>query len=486
MGVTLLRASHSSLAGTGVIVAQPEAMVAQAAFEVNPAAVGEPESLFDWISTNGASAVFPNIEGYESGHADFVADCFYASGGVATNVAHVDNYEADYFVQYVVQTNAPIDDEVVNQSFAFFAGPPEQQEIDSIYDDYTSMFGTIFASAPNNYNNSVGPPGTAYNCIGVGAYGAGAVITDGPTQDNGRSKPDIVAPGVETSFTTPYVAGAAAVLLQAATEGYAGDDASAAADVRTIKAILLNSALKPFDWTHTTTAPLDTRYGAGVLNLYYAYQQFSAGEFSDTTESTVLSGAAHPPVASGTPTASTQGWNFKTVNIGLLRDTVDHYVFNITSNSTATATLDWERQNGETNINNLELFLYNATNGALIASSVSMVDNVQHIYVPHLPPGKYDLEVVALYANSVSSTETYALAFQFFGMSPPKISVTETGGNTVLTWPWSPTVYTLQEASRLGKPSPWTNVTAQQWITNTTVWASVTNTGNTAYFRLVR
>ncbi len=486
MGVALLRTIQPGLTGTGIIVAQPEAMVSGGAFEVNPASVGEPMSLFDWISTNGTDTTFPNSVGVESGHADVVADSFYAYGGVAPNVAHVDNYEADYFVQYVVQTNAQIDDEVVNQSFAFFVGPPEQQQIDSIYDDYISMFGTIFVSAPNNSGDSVGPPGTAYNCIAVGAYGVGAVITDGPTLDNGRSKPDIVAPGYETSFTTPYVAGAAAVLLQAAADGFAGGNEIAAADVRTIKAILLNSALKPFDWNHTTTAPLDTRYGAGVLNLYYAYQQFSAGEFSDTTESTVLSGAAHPPITLGTPIASIQGWNFKTVNIGILQDTVDHYVFNITSNSTATATLDWERQNGETNINNLELFLYNATNGTLIASSVSIVDNVQHIYVPHLPPGKYDLEVLTLCSNSVSSTETYALAFQFFGMSPPKISVTESAGNSILTWPWSPTVYTLQETSALGKPSSWTNVSAPQWITNTTVWTSVTNTGNTAYFRLAR
>ena len=64
-----------------------------------------------------------------------------------------------------------------------------------------------------------------------------------------------------------------------------------------------------------------------------------------------------------------------------------------------------------TNINNLALFLYNATNAALLSCSVSMGDNVQHLYLPHLTAGLYDLEVVT-YASAIS--ETCALAFQFF------------------------------------------------------------------------
>ena len=43
---------------------------------------------------------FPTAWVSESGHADSVAGNFYGiSGGVATNVAHVDNYDANYFIQ---------------------------------------------------------------------------------------------------------------------------------------------------------------------------------------------------------------------------------------------------------------------------------------------------------------------------------------------------------------------------------------------------
>ena len=44
----------------------------------------------------------------------------------------------------------------------------------------------------------------------------------GPTLDNGRSKPDIVAPGTVISLTAPYVTGAAAVLVQAGARGDGG------------------------------------------------------------------------------------------------------------------------------------------------------------------------------------------------------------------------------------------------------------------------
>ena len=52
----------------------------------------------------------------------------------------------------------------------------------------------------------VNPPATCYNGIGVGdAYGGGSSV--GPTLDNGRCKPDIMAPAGETSYSTPQVAG---------------------------------------------------------------------------------------------------------------------------------------------------------------------------------------------------------------------------------------------------------------------------------------
>jgi hypothetical protein len=486
MGVTLLRASNPTLTGAGVVVAQAEAPGSSnsSAFEVNYSSVNLPQALFEWISSSGTAWSFPNSVGMESPHADQVANCFYGpSAGVAPGVAHVDNYQGLYFYQSFVVAAVPISDSIVNQSFSFSLGPPSQQPVDSAYDNYIAETGVVFCSAVNGLGTNVGPPGTAYNCIGVGAYASSGAPSDGPTLDNGRCKPDIVAPGTAISYTTPYVAGAAAVLVQAAASASGGASSTAATDARTIKALLLNGALKPFDWTNSGTVPLDYRYGAGVLNLYYSYQQLVAGQQEYAGQSIISARSAHPPTAKGPAAGPLTGWDFESVGSNTNADTVNHYLFDVSSNSTLTTTLVWERPAGMTNIDNLALFLYNATNGALVSSSVSMVDNVQHIYVPHLTPGAYDLEVVT-YARPLP--ETYALAFQFFAMSPPKLSAAFDGNNVVVSWPWSPTVYTLQQASSINPAAGWSSVAATEWITNTVVCTSVTGSGGPVYFRLVR
>ena len=102
LGVTLLRTVDSRLTGQGVRVAQVEAPYGTAsppyAFEVNPAATGQPTNFFTYYSALGTATAFTNTVGLESGHADGVAGFYYGlSSGVATQVVHVDNYEADYF-----------------------------------------------------------------------------------------------------------------------------------------------------------------------------------------------------------------------------------------------------------------------------------------------------------------------------------------------------------------------------------------------------
>ena len=492
MGVRSLRALDGSLTGAGIIVGQPEALEStNAPLLRSTRRCGEGSGFLTWISTNGTYTNFPNPVGTESGHADAVGrNIFGATQGVAPGIAHVDNYEADFFYYVDVVTNIGVPDSVVNQSFAFFIDVASQLPIDSAYDNYTVSNGTIFCSAVNGLNYGVGPPGTAYDCIGVGAYGVNAVVTTGPTFDNGRSKPDIVAPGMETSYTIPYVTGAAAVLLQAATRGDGGSATASAGDRRTIKALLLNGALKPFDWTHTTNAPLDTRYGAGVLNLFRSYQQLAGGQQAYSAENTVLSGDAHPPISGGPAITNALGWDFETISTPPLNDTdtVNHYLFNAAANATFTATLVWERQAGMTGINNLALFLYDATNGAALACSVSLVDNVQHLYIPHLPPGTFDLEVIkqGALSNSVTTSEIYALAYEFYPIAPPSLSVAVSGSNTVLTWPALPTVFTLQQTASLSPPVSWSNTTATQWLTNDTFWINIDGSSGTSFFRLTR
>ena len=269
---------------------------------------------------------------------------------------------------------------------------------------------SLFPALGNGSPMQVNPPATCYNGIGVGVSDGSSSI--GPTIDNGRAKPDIIAPGGATSFSTPYVAGAAAVLMQAGLRGDGGGDTNSAADIRTVKALLLNGAVKPADWTNSNSSPLDARYGAGILNVLNSYEQLAGGKNSYIVSTSVSTDGAHPPTGATATITNLSGWDFNTNSSSTSHDGVNHYYFNATNNLNgasfiATATLVWNRQKNKTNINNLDLFLYNAANSNLVTCSTSLVDNVEHIFLPQLAQGRYDLQVwKAGGIGMVNSTET--------------------------------------------------------------------------------
>ena len=220
------------------------------------------------------------------------------------------------------------------------------QSTDQMYttewDNYAAKYNTLFVSAIGDGTllswsySSVNPPSDMYNGIAVAAIGGQTGL--GPTGD-GRAKPDITAPGTYTSFSTPVVSGVATLMEQAARGtnlpgpvGLSSSDASvvsggatayttAATDIRTVKALLLNGAVKPTGWTNSYTVnsgtytynavnanavtPLDPRYGSGVVNAYNSYENLAGGEHNFTS-TTMQSIAALPSVTSA-PTANFTG-----------------------------------------------------------------------------------------------------------------------------------------------------------------------------------
>lgn len=420
IGVTQLRSADPNLTGSNVFVAQPESPSSDTAkdFEVNPSATQHSPELFTYLSNGGDASVFPNAVGDESGHANQVGKLFYGeSDGVAPNIKHVNNFRDSFFYSTIITNGVPIRAKVVNQSFVISADNSGGSDVNRRYDDYISRYHSIIVSGIGN-SGDVLSPAACFNGIGVGAYGGSSSV--GPTSD-GRSKPDIVAPADETSFSTPLVSGAATVLVQAA-KREKGLVALAASDSRTIKALLLNGAEKPSDWTHSDSAPLDTRYGAGVLNVFNSYEDLSGGKHKASRKNRPLLTDAHPALNVTPSMSAMRGWDFSTLLSSARRDAVSHYVFDLegASSFTLKSTLVWQRKAKHDGINNLDLFLLNAATREVIASSVSTVDNVEHLFIQNLLPGQYDLEVVKHGgepgSNDVTSAhEQYALVWDFKG-----------------------------------------------------------------------
>ncbi len=480
----------AGLDGAGVNVAQVEANAAPAPtsgtqttdeFEAYPAgtsinnsAIANAITYIDFnghqSSTIGATYVSggTTYTDTQSGHADAVGANFYGTNGVAPGVAHVDNYDAGYFQNSVVgalnttSLTPPAtlnNDQVINQSFinefpstdTATQVAQEQDLIDGEYDNYTNTYGTIFVSAVGDGSveatttSQINPPATAYNSIAVGAYPYSTSSTGiGPTSD-GRSAPDIVAPASATSYSTPLVSGAAAIMVQAGTQS----NMTGATDERTIKALLLNGAVKPDGWTNsytvnngiytynpvstTTTTPLDPRYGAGILNVDNAYNNLEAGHVAASSVNNSTAALTSPTISQN------EGWSYAQITAGTLANNVAHYVFDLSntrSEYNLTGTLVWNAQTqaslthvaggGEVpsfseTLNQLDLNIYNASTDALVASSASTVDNLQQLYVLGLAPGTYDLQVVDKggAAAWASSSDYYSLAFNFQPVPEP-------------------------------------------------------------------
>ena len=116
-------------------------------------------------------------------------------------------------------------------------------------------------------------------------------------------------------------------------------------------------------------------------------------------------------------------------------------------------------------------------------SSTSVVDNVEHLFLPQLPPGRYDLQVLKPRTGEVATSEPYALAFEFFSV---KLKIALTNSVATLSWTNAPTGFRLESTPALNPPAAWTTVAAAVTMTNGQNTVSVPVTGANQFFRLQR
>jgi hypothetical protein len=166
-----------------------------------------------------------------------------------------------------------------------------------------------------------------------------------------------------TSFATPIVTAAAALLIDTA-----GSNA-AAKDQLSLKAILLAGADKSIsaNWDQTPTRPIDDVYGAGELDIYQSYFIQQGGQ--------QIAGS----------TIGTHGWNLS----NLSTNSSETYTINISNGfklRRLSVLLTWNRKVKKQgslfnpSLANMSLKLTDNGDNSIVQSSDSAVDNIEHIW----------------------------------------------------------------------------------------------------------
>lgn len=247
-----------------------------------------------------------------------------------------------------------------------------------------------------------------------------------------------VTPVSGTSFAAPHATASVALLQEYSDRQLKQSQPNWSLDARrheVMKAVLLNSADKLKDsgdglrlgmsrtmltqdnqtWLESDAykepkIPLDIQMGTGHLNVFRAYQQLSAAQWSPET------------------LIPSRGWDYRSVQA----DSYQDYRLEqpLQQGSFASITLAWDRRVDlsdrnnndrydvgekfrDRGLNNLDIYLMpidsNNTSGS-ICTSVSEVDSVEHIFCPISTTGQYKIRVQ--YREQVNEkNQPYALAW---------------------------------------------------------------------------
>jgi Subtilase family len=279
--------------------------------------------------------------------------------------------------------------------------------------DLTVTRDNLFiAAGTNNGAGSAAQPMMAYafNAITVGlADGNHAnALTPAGIDGPSRRKPDIVAPGQFTSFSTPVVGAAAALLFDAADSDPAVSANANANRPLTVKAVLMAGATHRATWSNgaptsgpsrgITATPLDPVYGADLLNIDRAHRIFTGGEANGSTivlPTTFTRHQGWDHVQSVAAGASVH-WSFR------VHQPVDEVSVVATwHRQVATNFTTWNMQDLDLRLMKLVGGVPTAISGdagaAVFASgnceSASLVDNAEHLYLRNLAAGDYVLQL---------------------------------------------------------------------------------------------
>ena len=283
--------------------------------------------------------------------------------------------------------------------------------------------GVLAVCGENNGYGSVRQPmmGDTFNGLSVGrmdlqhsAGGTGAA-SDSP----GRMKPDLIAPGVFTSFSTPVVGSAAALLFQTIS-GASYSSLTASQKAQVVKACLLAGAERDASWANdapasgvnrgTAIQPIDPLRGSGLLNVDRSHRILESVRLNG---STTQAGAAFATQSAGWGTAAITSsqkayWRFSvnrpTPHLDFTVTWPRTVASNFASYTFANMNLRMYRVDAGTALVPLEGDAGLTFFGSGNVSSTSSVDNIETLHLVDLEPGEYLVELSRADVSSVATT----------------------------------------------------------------------------------
>ncbi len=391
-----------------------------------------PPTGYDHSSSLGASTDF-------SGHASGSAQRFYGpTQSTAPGVSEVHVFAADHWLENgylnsgTVNNPATSNIRVSNHSYE---GSVSSGDFPEAIDILSRIDWSVDQDEQNIVTASTTVPinGTAFNVIAVGRTDASgpptAVNLGGVYNSTQRARPDIVVPETTHSAATPRVASAAALLV-----GYGHDQAQGTAETingktiynaersEVIKSVLMagasrttsNSDGRPNINDYRSTAGnetnngLDSRFGAGQLNINNSYKILAAEEQEAGNVGTT--GFDYVESFGGENSSNTTtSYEFS------LADDMAMFaaslVWNLAFETEADSTGDQFSDFTATLYDlNLALYFINPDlTDTLIASSNSTIDNTENIWVLLDQIGDYRIDVTA---SDENFDHDYALAWQ--------------------------------------------------------------------------
>ncbi len=347
-------------------------------------------------------------------HATRVARSFFGNAtGVASGITAIDVYEVNNwlgsgYLNYQSSSSVkPIDDgnQVFNHSWVASMG---NSSLDATairrLDWAVQNHGVVSVVGVDNDSDSTVPPllASSFNSIAVGLANGNHSSGQPPLYGEGRTKPDIVAPGAVgqyTSFSTPVVAAGAVLMIDAAKSIQNTTERENAQRPEVVKALLMGGATKNTltGWSNTETAPLDPVFGAGMLNVANSYRILASGQ----------------QAASASSDVANTGWDF-----GSTDTFQQYYFFEIEEGfhlAEFTAFMTWNavvaNNLNSFTLGNLDLMLYQAdgydlVGEAMVTSASTGYSNNELIYLEYLTSGRY-----ALVVDSDGLGEDYAITW---------------------------------------------------------------------------